>query len=287
MLFKNKNILLLLPIVLLWGACTYEVDDVYDKPAAERYKEIREKTQKDLLAAENGWVMEYFPTEDRPGYVLLVKFETKDSVTFAANNNVTSGQYQMAGSRYAISSDAAPVLNFNTYNTIFHKFSDPAPDGYGMEGDFEFFIISEDENLIELKGRKRDTKIILKKCPENISWTDYTTEINNMSAALFSPGASFLYLTTNGKTYQLTGGSSFVFQMTELGKEDSQATIVPFIITTTGLRFYQSIEIDDKLIQSFDLSDNKTALVCTDAGSDAKITGPDPVAVFHDMIDVY
>ncbi|MDR0866060.1 MAG: DUF4302 domain-containing protein [Candidatus Symbiothrix sp.] len=285
MLFKNKNILLLLPIVWLWGACTYEVEDVYDKPAAERYKEIREKTQKDLLAAEKGWVMEYFPTADSRGYVLFVKFETTDSVTFAANNSVTSNTYQTAGSRYALSSDAAPVLNFNTYNTIFHKFSDPAPNGYGLEGDFEFFIISEDENFIELKGRKRDTKILLKKYTESISWEEYSVQVNEMNNFLFNPGAPYLYLTADGKSYELTGGSSSIFYITERGMDDVMTELIPFIVTPVGLRLYRPLEIDGKQIQTFKLSDDKNRLVCIDEGVNAEIVGPELISYFFNAID--
>jgi hypothetical protein len=280
MLFKNK--LLFLPVLLLiMGACTYEIDNVYDKSATERYKETVDKVRNDLLMAEKGWIMEYFPTVSSQGYVLFVKFETKDSVVFAAKNSLTQNVYKEAGSRYQILSNSTPILSFNTYNDIFHKFSDPAPNGAGLEGDFEFFIVTESEDLIELNGRKRDTRIIMRKMTGD-DFQDYFNKITELKNRLFGGTTNDLLLRIGDQTLIASKGYSGVFTLTPEGQESESITsyTVPYIVNLEGIRFQKLFEYNGKKIETFVLDEETQHLVSVDPNVNAFFEGVAPLKYF-------
>ena len=59
---KIFNLWLLAAVALLMGACTPEVDDVFDKLSAERIAESMSTTRQILEAQSNGWIMHYYGT---------------------------------------------------------------------------------------------------------------------------------------------------------------------------------------------------------------------------------
>ena len=84
--------------------------------------------------------MGHFPEANQAfgGYNVLLKFGTDGKVTVASE---LYGASQTATSLFSVKQSAGIVLSFDTYNTIFHLFSDPADPtgaggkGYGLEGD--------------------------------------------------------------------------------------------------------------------------------------------------------
>ena len=79
---------------------------------------------------------------------------------------------------------AGSTLTFDTYNDIFHVFSDPSnalqigSDGLGMEGDYEFTVMEATAEKVILQGKKTGNTIIM--TPLNGSWTEYLNGVIEM-----------------------------------------------------------------------------------------------------------
>ncbi len=279
---KNIRIFLLLGFTLTVFACNKEVDDIFDKSASERYKEVADKAKSTLLSADNGWLMSYFPTTESKGYNLFLKFETKDSVVFGMKNELNNNVFSTAGSRYEIIENTAPILNFNTYNDLFHLFSDPAPDGYGYEGDFEFFIQNVTDNEIELKGRKRGTSISMSRVVNNQNLEEYYTQLTELNSYLFNSTVS-LELKDGGKVcYILSNTTSHIFIANPFDSnevDEDQIIHIPIILLSDGITFNQSFEVNGKYVRTFKLNEDKTKLISVEY-SDVEIVAEDVYSYF-------
>ena len=105
-----------------------------------------------MIAPANGWEMAYFPNleADAKGYNMVLKFNKNGNVSVTAKNNTTTGNKMMTdtASTWSVISDYGPLLTFDTYNDVFHAFSDPREDGAGMLGDYEFLILKATPELV-------------------------------------------------------------------------------------------------------------------------------------------
>ena len=151
----QKIILLILGIVLV--ACTPRVDDLFDETAVVRLEHRRAALMEQFMKAENGWVMQYFArvnpvasdTAQHKGYTFIMKFREDGTVTIAGEVN---GLYKTETSMWDVINDNSSVLTFNTFNSIFHYYSNPDPelglrgaDGEGIGGDYEFLVLEYNE----------------------------------------------------------------------------------------------------------------------------------------------
>ena len=156
---KVFSIIICGAVVAGFTSCKNEEEDIFGESSALRLNHAVATYDDLLTSAENGWVMEYFANEEEQGYPMLVKFDKSGAVTFAAKNHYSSNDvYATEESLYEVIADNGPVLSFNSYNTLFHIFADPAdiPDtpieesdetGVGHEGDYEFVIYEGDADL--------------------------------------------------------------------------------------------------------------------------------------------
>ncbi|HET7732931.1 MAG TPA: DUF4302 domain-containing protein, partial [Paludibacter sp.] len=191
---QKINYIVLCLIVLLLGSCAKNEADVFSASPAERMNQALKDDFAALISAPNGWAMEYFATPTSPGYTLLVKFDASGKATFAAKSELTKNKaYETDSCLFEMIGDNGPVLTFNTYNTVLHRFSNPEnPDGYGLEGDYEFVVISKSTDQITLKGKKMGTIILLNKIPDDIAWEQYVGELSAMDTLLFVNNSNVL-----------------------------------------------------------------------------------------------
>jgi len=283
---KNNYIVYCLSIFLLIG-CTKNEADIFPYSAAERLNSAMKDDFKVLTDAENGWAMQYFATTKSSGYTLLVKFETSGKATFAAKNEFTlNKQYETDTCLFEMIGDDGPVLTFNTYNKILHVFSNPVDplgtdklDGSGLEGDYEFVVTKTSVDQLVLKGKKRGTVIILNKIPTNVTWSQYVTDLDAMNTLLFSNNAPTLTTTIANSTYSFSNGANHIFNILKAGAGSTTAVDAPFIVTRTGIRLQESQEIAGVKCQSFNLSDDKSSLVCVENPS-LKLVGAEDLAIY-------
>ncbi|NDP21782.1 MAG: DUF4302 domain-containing protein [Paludibacter sp.] len=274
-----KKIIYLFFCTVLIYSCTTQEPDIFSSSPAERLSEVLVADNLLLTSAGNGWVMEYFAIPTTPGYPLLVKFNASGSATFAAKSELTKNkEFETDSCLFEMIGDNGPVLTFNTYNKVLHRFSDPTPDGNGLEGDYEFVVMKADSNQIILKGKKSSSLILLNKLPLNISWTKYIEDLEQMNNILFANNAPKLTMKIGTSVYTFSKGVDHIFSIVKEGAVVNNID-APFIITHSGIRLYSELELDGNKFQNFVLNDDKSALVSTD-NPEIKISGPDDLGLF-------
>ena len=170
---KAKYLLLIGLFAATMVACSRDEESLFDKPAAVRAQEAIDNACDVLTTAENGWEMAYFPNLETyvansktssKGYNMVLKFNKNGNVSVTAKNNTTTSNKIMTdtASTWAVKSDCGPILTFDTYNDVFHAFSDPGNDGAGMLGDYEFLILKATPELVLLKGKKHSAYSVMR-----------------------------------------------------------------------------------------------------------------------------
>lgn len=263
----KKAIYLAAFAALALTACSNDSDSVFDKSAAERLEQYK-KEYADVLTADGGlWTMEYFSNEEEPGYLFVMKFNTDGSVKIAANHKWIGSEYKEETSLWKMIADNGPVLTFNSYNTLFHIFSDPAnitgPDapksddgkddvnetGYGHEGDYEFQVmdVSEDGQTVRLLGKKRLYHIYLRRLDASTDIRAYMDDYQEMSSSLFARETPYLIFNdADGDRYVVTDAHTGIMSLYPAdGDPVDQTRKGNFIITNTGIRFLKPLEIVD------------------------------------------
>ncbi len=250
-------------LLLLFSGCLKEQEDLFTESAAVRLNNAISGIDSTLTNSPNGWELQYFATNESPGYPLLVKFNSNGEAVVAANNELLNNQYTEAKSLFDVIGDDGPVLTFNTYNNVLHLFSDPMsePVGVGLGGDYEFIVLDRSDSLVHLKGKKNGTEITLNKFPEGLAWPNYFAEVNRIDNKLF--GAEMLNFISGTDTVAAYNGASHIFEMQYPDSIDE--TTIPFILTSKGLKFYSVFTTTTNTkVQSFYLNDDETKLISVD-----------------------
>jgi len=306
----SLTMLLAVGTVVLTG-CKSEEDDLFSSSAAERLAESQKTYTKRLGGTT--WVMEYYPlgtTELNPetrdpypaglGYVILNRFKTDGSVEQAMQNSVSNGQYLFDTSMWEIITDQGPVLSFNTFNKCIHAFADPGVSnsslnlhqGRGYEGDYEFGVLSLDENAeyVMLKGKKRGTYIRMAKLPYDTDFQTYMTDITTLKDKIFPAGVfNNVVMTLGDTTFVFTKGSKGIAELYPVGGDPvSQNSWHPFNITKRNDKFYmrfrEKIGRGNCDAQEFVYDATKDLFTCVE-NSAYTISGEPASGFFVRMID--
>ena len=288
----NIQYSLLISLVLVLSSCLNEEKDLFPESAAWRLNNAIENARQVLSAPayKNGWVMEYFPTNDKEGYTFLMRFESNSFATIAAKNKYTP-VYTTAKGAFDVIGDNGPVLTFNTYNPVFHLFSDPKDpkggsdlDGIGLMGDYEFIIMDATNERITLKGKKRGTGILMFPLAQGQDWEGYFNRLDQMNNTIFDPKLPVVFTlgSKEADDFYLSDGNTHIFTAKTQAQidEGNQGKNIPFIITDYGLRFAQPFAIGSDSVQTFRLSDDKSKLICIDKNVQAEIVGEELSSLF-------
>lgn len=247
---KKIYYLLCLFAVVLMTACTHEEEDLFNDSSANR-ADATVKAYLEILAdAANGWVMEYFPESHQVygGYNVIVSFG-KDGKVKAAGELAAPSRVET--SLYSLKQSAGIMLSFDTYNEIFHFFSDPSDpsgvggNGNGLEGDFDFLILEATADKVVLKGKKTGGIAVL--TPAKGEWSTYLASVQELDAAM---SAKKYELQIDGmKIPAAASNHTLTFTYEEDGNSRSQ--VAPYIVTLTGYKFYAPIVINGITLEGF------------------------------------
>jgi hypothetical protein len=231
-------------MMLVFSSCVPEEDLIFEESSANRIASALQEDMNILVGASNGWLMEYYPSGAQAygGYNILVRFRQDGKVDVAgelteANSVVTS--------LFSLKQSAGPVLTFDTYNDIMHFFSDPSDpagaggSGYGMEGDFEFTIMSANPQKVVLRGKKSNSVINLTPLDANVNWEDYLTTLQKAGEDMTFMAYECVVNSDTIKTD--VSFRNLTFTYIENGVE--QSVDAPYIITFTGYKFYDTLNI--------------------------------------------
>lgn len=237
-------------LALLLPACTYRIEDVFDKSSSERISEAIAKTGEVLKGASDGWIMEYYADERYGGYNVICKFNQDNTVTVQSEIYGT----QTSSSHYKIDQSQGVVLSFDEYNEVFHFFSNPAnpagvgSNGTGMGGDFEFRVISAEPDEVIIKGKKHGSMISMKPLAAGTDWTGYLEQALEMEDLMSTSGYNLHF----GET--VISATASYRRITFNDPETGAAKYIPFIYTPEGMRFYKEFEFAGKKVSELKYS---------------------------------
>lgn len=245
----------------LLASCSDGTDEIFEQSAAERLENYKTEYAKTLTQDGGLWEVEYFSNEEEPGYVFIMKFNDDSSVEMTANHKWIGNVVKSETSLWKMIADNGPVLSFNSYNNLFHIFSDPknitgefAPTtdngqekvdidetGYGHEGDYEFQVmeVSEDKNTIRLMGKKYLYYMYMRRLDANTDVEQYLNELKEVENNLFSKKINTLvYTDASGERFIVKDCNTGVMSIyPEAGDAVDQTSKGNFIITRDGIRF--------------------------------------------------
>ena len=226
-------------------SCLKDNKEIFDKPAAARIDALITEEKALLEAAPKGWRMEYYAGRDYsgPGFTLLMKFEN-GHVTMAGDN---VDPELLATSEYSIVRDQGPVLTFPTYNEVIHSLAS-ASLGYpeGIQGDYEFAILSATADTVRLLGKKWGNEMRLVRIPDDSSIEEQILGILNVREGM------------TASTFDFSLGSKELAQGEIRGdarrlsvKIGERSFDTPFNFTATGITLQSPIVVEGKSYSTF------------------------------------
>lgn len=236
---KAKYFVIIGLLAATFAACSRDEESLFDKPAAIRAQEAIENAFDVLTSAENGWEMAYFPNLEATarGYNMVLKFNKNGNVSVTAKNDSTTMNKIKTdtASTWAVKSDYGPILTFDTYNDVFHAWSDPEPDGAGKLGDYEFLILKATPELVLLKGKKHSAYSVMRPM-KTTDLTAYFAACEKMQSKLFDNN-NVVTLHQGDKKMYLYKGSVGRFQSAAYGSQliAEAATYHPLCATEDGI----------------------------------------------------
>lgn len=233
--------------LLMSTSCKNEVEDIFDDSAANRIENALVEYSDVLTSAPNGWVMQYFANGDEPGASFVMKFSTDGSVNIASANYSNNYQLQQETSLFEMIADNGPVLTFNTYNNVFHVFSDPGIDpeavGIGHGGDYEFMVMKAQADTVILRGKKTSITALLLPLKDGETAEQYFDNLIANRDAMFNSKFSTLVLHSEGQNYELSDCSSGLISVVpEGGDPVTDTKYYPYVLTEKGFRFISAWE---------------------------------------------
>lgn len=245
---KIFRLLFALTALFLVASCTPEVEDAFDKPSAERIAEAIKETKDVLVAAPNGWRMDYQGSGGFGGFNILCRFDADDNVTCEEET-----QNIKSTSHYSVVQGQGVLLTFDSFNAALHKYSDPVgnlngeavgKNGKGFQGDFEFRVMSCTKDSIILEGRKHGDRVVMTPMPETLTWDSYFSQLSAIIDAMY---AEHYNIVVDNDTFPATM-TQHTLNVTDA---DGKKVDIPFIYTTKGLKVMQDETLNGKKLTTF------------------------------------
>lgn len=292
---KKIFILPVLAAAIGLGACSNDDVRIFDESAADRLENSKNSNFAALTADGGKWALEYFSNTEEPGYMFVVEFRDDKSVTITTDHKWIGGEEKTETSMFDVITDNGIVLTFNTYNNLFHIFSDPADitgadaptnngqdideTGYGHEGDYEFMMMENDGQSIRLRGKKHALNSYLRHLPADTDVSAYLAEAKKLRSQYDSKRfPTYLMIeTATGATHDISGLSSGIIAAVPTGSTNPYARTETkaVIFTSKGMRPvtpFEFVREDDSRFQIPEFTwDEEGALVAPGF----RIVGPD------------
>lgn len=234
-------------LMLLLPSCLKDQKDLFTDSSAERLQKCLNQVSDLLVSSPEGWRMEYFignVDQDRGGRNISLEFNAE-----ANSVRVRSEEHRDSSfvSLYKLTEDDGPVLSFDSFNPLLHKYAIPSSSYYEARGgDFDFLIISYKEDEIVLKGKRSGKTCKLYRLNEPAE-----TFINRMYDNSRAFYVSSFTGTINGVA--VTGDidvRNHQFTFSQVDDEDADPISLPYILTDKGLQFYEPTEFKGSTLES-------------------------------------
>jgi hypothetical protein len=203
---------------------------------------------------------------------MLCRFDESGTVTFASDHeylrNSQAGKYTESTSLYELLKEDGPVLSFNTWNDVLTVFVDPVDpstgekDGYGLEGDHNFVILSSSTDEIRLRGERQSGEVRMYPCTKD--WQQFLADAKQSKSDFFNSTITAFTFTTATDTLYATGMNSGIMTIGERLVDAITAYQAPFIVTDRGMRFQSAFDFRGVSAQEFVVNADSSALVSLD-----------------------
>jgi hypothetical protein len=254
---KKLNYILMAGVALLAAACVSDEEELFDKSSAQRMNELVVSNTELLESSEYGWVFNYYIGHDDATYGGLVHtIRFKDGKSYFRTEALDDPEEEYA-SLYQVKGEQECLLSFDTYNDVFHYWSEPqgssAPDGFESDYEFTFKSISANQDTITLKGNKYGQYAQLIRLKED--GATFMTKILEMGEKVNGLPRSVAVVKGDSIDVTLSDGvfeySTTVAAPTD---EDPNATetskyVIPYVTTTAGLHFYSPVTLNGVTFQ--------------------------------------
>ena len=288
----KKIVYITMAFVLAFASCTNEEKDIFGDSAANRMAAALKEYKSILTSAPNGWIMEYYagydddPIGKMGGYVFLMSFEEDLTVTIASEVYGQQPPKTKRESSFDLIADQGPVLTFNTYNEIFHIFSEPSQsdlDGYG--GDYEFVVMSATPDKVILKGKRNENQVVMTPFPTSTTWDEYIDDVAALKNKLNFP----IYNVTidgapTGLQVTLDPFQNYLEVISERFTWGDNCTYSP-----TGINLYKPVRIGEYNIESLVWEDTKKQFTTVVDGATIVLDGfyPEGYSFYDDYLGSY
>ncbi|MGN0220904.1 MAG: DUF4302 domain-containing protein [Prevotella sp.] len=239
---------------LLFSSCNDDFENKFDSSASERVDAYLQQVRTVLASATNGWVMDYYAGTNRAygSYAFILKFDANEMKVTASCEK----QQEESTSFYTLTSDAGPVLTFDTYNEVLHLMATPSSEAYqGKQGDFEFIIMSATPEKVILKGKR--TGSLMQMVPLEGTPADYYAALEalkdkmiigsaegnlNDVAVSFTIDLDACTITSNQVHGAWTDNPAF---------SSTETVKTSFAYTPEGFRMYEDLVINGESFSTF------------------------------------
>ena len=238
-------------------SCSNDVDNVFGESAAERMADRQNAYYATLEGQQQGWALDYYPADGSMGGVAYtVRFANGEATIAceqAVKNPVTNTTYPVGTewtSLYRITEEAGVLLTFDTYNPLFHYWSQPSQGhAKGYESDYEFTFLSASADSVVLRGKKHG--MLLRMYPLQESAIDYVSKVAQICSTLSAVT----------RKRAIVEGQDVAITMTDnllTFSDNGQNYSMPFVYTPEGLRFYKPVSLRGTIASelSYDSNDN-------------------------------
>ncbi len=235
----------LLLSTLLLQSCLKDQEDIFDKSSSLRMQEVLDKTKATLTSNKNGWALDYYPNRKLTygGIAYAIQFEGTEATVYSQESDKSET------SLYKLTNDDGPILSFDSYNSLMHAYATPSSGEYeAKDGDFEFIIMDVQDTLITLKGKRSGNMMYMHRLSQPAQ--DYINSVKTIEEKMQSVKYAFV---VNGDSILIKRLNN-VFTFTD--PKTGESTDIPFITTTTGFEFKDSVDIMGKNVTGFKYSED-------------------------------
>ena len=193
--------------------------------------------------------MDYYPSDRTAGGIAYTASFKDGEVSMACeqpiNNTVTGKTYPVGTevkSFYRIVSETGVLLTFDTYNALFHYWSQPVSGRMnGFKSDYEFTFVSACKDSVVLRGKKYGN--VLRMYPTAESGVNYVKQVQLMRHQLSQTTRKRAVVDGQQKMIAMTDGQIKFSEAGVLKKES-------YLYTPTGIRFYEPITLGGVSVRS-------------------------------------
>jgi hypothetical protein len=265
--------------LLAFVSCKDDVDNVFGDSSANRIAKQQSEYAALLESQELGWALDFYPADGIEGGVAYTARFKDGVVTMTCEqdiyNTVVSRRMPrgtQVSSSYQVLPETGVMLTFNTYNPLFHYWSQPFKGhAKGYESDYEFTFLTACADLVVLRGKKHGN--VLCMYPLKQSDTDYVGQVAAMRKTLEAINRKRAVV--DGQTLPITMAYDLLTY-----EADGQTHQEPFIHTPEGIRFYRTVTLGDASVNQLTYDATTQEL----RSADGRVVLPKPTVIEQDFI---